>query len=176
MLVDRFDTNANIWELFPYLKVIFKDLYNSDKSKNKKESSDKLWAVAFYTDPSSKWKNLSSSDKVKYIGEDFLNERKINFTLDGKDALELIDKYSKFVISKPKKMLVRQEKKLEERSDFIDSIPYNESTYEMLDKMMKETKKMWDEYYRVVKDLSEDSDDGTSMGGTQESASERHLI
>lgn len=42
MLVDRFDTNANIWELFPYLKVIFKDLYNSDKSKNKKESSDKL--------------------------------------------------------------------------------------------------------------------------------------
>lgn len=73
-------------------------------------------------------------------------------------------------------MLVRQEKKLEERSDFIDSIPYNESTYEMLDKMMKETKKMWDEYYRVVKDLSEDSDDGTSMGGTQESASERHLI
>lgn len=176
MLVERFDTDQIIWELFPTLKVIFSDLYKSDKSKNKKESSDKLWAVAFYADPNSKWKNLSDKDKIHYITEDYIKSNGIKFDLNSEEAKEKIDKYIKFVLSKPKKMLKMQERKLEERTDFIDSIPYNEDTYEMLDKMMKETKKMWDEYYRIVRDLAEEVDEGIAMAGNVESVSERHLL
>lgn len=176
-MVDRFNTDNNIWEEYTYLKIIFKDLYNSDKSKNKTESSNKLWAIAFFADPSSKWRNLSKPDKIKYITEDFIIERKLKFDLESEEAKKLIEKWQVFVLNKNKNLMQGWEDKLEERTEFIKSHKYSADTYEMLDKMMGGSKKMWDEYLRILKDVSEDSgDEGLSMGGTVESASERHQI
>jgi len=62
-----------------------------------------------------------------------------------------------------------------ERDRFVREKVYNESTYEMLDKMMSNNKKLWDYYMQALKDLDQERAEQTS-GNLIESAAEEDII
>jgi len=80
----------------------------------------------------------------------------------------------KFFLTKPEQYLVAWEQKLDERQEFIASKPYDHSTYEMLDKMMSNTDKMWKQYMTCLKDVQEE--ESLLEGGSQESLNEQGVI
>lgn len=189
MLVESFNTDKNFWTVNPQLEVIFNKIYELDKDKSKELSSTQMWAIAFYTDTSSKWKSLSDKFKRNEIKLDFLDKKIVSLQKKYKDIKsseeiiiwtddlikETIDKYRNYDSSKTGKLLYEWEKKLEERGEFIASKEYSEDTYEMLDKMLAQTNKMWQEYLRIKKDTSSDDADSSAMGGVEESDSEKML-
>jgi hypothetical protein len=67
------------------------------------------------------------------------------------------------------------EKKLHERDEFINSLSYSLDTYEDLDKMMKLTTSMWDQYESIKDRLTKEKSSSTE-GDIEESLSERKLI
>lgn len=188
MLVENFNVGRNFWEANPQTIVIFSDIYNADNTKNKELSSVMMWAISFLVDSSSKWRNLSDIEKKKEIKLDFLDKNivslKSKYKTLNEDLLnwdsdivkETIQKYNKYDKSKISKLLSDWEFKLEERNNFISSKEYNEETFEMLDKMLAASKKMWDEYLRIKKDALEEQQDSASKGGTEESDSEKGAI
>lgn len=67
------------------------------------------------------------------------------------------------------------EKKLHERDEFINSLSYSLDTYEDLDKMMKLTTSMWDQYESIKDRLTKEKSSNTE-GDIEESLSEKKLI
>lgn len=124
-----------------------------------------LQAHFYYAHPSSYLYELEPSAKLQIIRKDILNDSEFNLQ---EDVLEKINKYT---LTKAERLLDAWQQKLEERSAFIASRPYSESTYDMLDDMMSKSSKMWQEYSRILKEFTEDS--STTHGGVEESFLEK---
>lgn len=54
------------------------------------------------------------------------------------------------------------------------SIPYNADTFELLDKMMAASSRMWDQYMKCLKDVQ--VEEGKTQGDSEESLQEKNLI
>ena len=63
----------------------------------------------------------------------------------------LVSVRTNIVYAKKKK----QDEKAEE--EFIGNIEYNANTYELLDKMMASTQKLWQQYFQCLKDVNEEA-------------------
>jgi hypothetical protein len=130
-----------------------------------------MWAAMLYIHPESKLFNESPSVRRKLILTDYLQDPNFDF-----DTLKpIIDKIKTFVLSKTQRLLVNWEKKLYERDELIDSIPYNQDTYDILDKMLDKTPKMWQQYYAILEMLEKDSAAKTE-GDVEESLTEKGEI
>jgi hypothetical protein len=59
--------------------------------------------------------------------------------------------------------MISWDKKMKERDDFIDKTPYDSSSFDMLDKMMGATFKMYQQYQTIKSqlDLEQDTDDNS---------------
>lgn len=77
-------------------------------------------------------------------------------------------------LTRPKRALGNWLHKLEERDDFITSTPYNTETFEMLDKLLAATDKMWKQYFSILEEV-EKEDSSSSFGGAQDSLLESKL-
>lgn len=173
-ILDSFDIDNNFWLQNPQIKFfsIFEKLYSDDKSKNKEESSKLMWAIFLYCDPfKSKFARLYQEDKIKEIQLYYL---KFNPELDEQKIL--IEKYQSLLMSKSKKLFKAWEDKLEERETFINKSSYTEDTWEMIDKMMASTAKMWEQYNTIKELMIEDETKTKIKGGRKESKSERGEI
>lgn len=111
-----------------------------------------------------KWKEIYSwwlSDKLDLspYEEDGTIERFINLTV----------KWGHYYLN-------QWRKKLEERDEFINSTPYNASSYELLEKLLGNSKKIWDQYLMAEKEAEKDTNEGSVKGDIQESATELGLI
>lgn len=183
------NTDENYWTLNPIMKTIkaFKDFHDSDKSKGKEKSSKIMWAIALYVDPNdhNPWRNTSDNDKKVLIAEDFLGDKKFNWNSEG--IVELVETYENHCLTKGEKELVRFERKLEQRGDFIDATPYSLDSYDeetsrivkgtadQLDKMVLGTIKIY-EQYELIKAMIGKEDASHVKGGAKESASESKLM
>jgi hypothetical protein len=185
------DSTKNLWQENPDLKELFLDLYEEDVSKDKQISSLLGWTIINWYHPDSKWKNLREKEKYKY-----LYENQYQYSLDKLDKITNIDAVKKYIdkykyesddwntsaqtakiafTDKTEKLLVDWESKLEKRNDFLSEIQYSIETYEMLDKMLSQTKKLWDEYLRVKKEVMTSGEGGSVEGDEEESDSEKML-
>jgi hypothetical protein len=187
------DSSKNLWEAEPDMKEIYPQLYADDESKNKELSSFIGWSLINWYHPDSKWKNLKEKEKYKYLFEDQLQYNVTNYYKKSKEKddkyKDFLDKYnyksddwndlssiSKITFTdKTEKLLVDWEDKLERRNDFLSDIQYSIDTYEMLDKMLSQTKKLWDEYLRVKKEVMTSGEGGSVEGDEEESDSEKML-
>ena len=81
-LLSNYSEKANFWKLYPAYKIIepFKNLYKSDKSKFKINSSTLMWGILFLIDDSSynPLANLPIDEKKDIINID-LFKGKINW-------------------------------------------------------------------------------------------------
>jgi hypothetical protein len=67
------------------------------------------------------------------------------------------------------------DKKIRERKRYMDSIPYNANTYEMLDKMLKDGHPMMKQFKEIKKDFDSEVSSRTE-GEQEESLLEKGLI
>ena len=162
-VIGNYKEGANFWEYNPQYKVIMESLYSSDKSKNKERSSTIMWAIFFMVHPRSEFYNLP--DKQTILARDFIKEP--NFKWE--KYKEVIDRVEEISLSQAEKSLVSWDKTLKKRDEFIHSQEftldnYNEEgrlvkgTADQLDKMLANTNKLYQEYFKILKELKNEED------------------
>jgi hypothetical protein len=182
-LVEAFDTENNFWEANPQLKVAgpFKKVYTNDKSRNKENSSRLMWTVALIWDRGSKFYNQPESDKVMLLFDDHFGDP--NYYKNNQQKVdELRDFYIKLTETTAERTLSGIEKKLMERDAFLNATHYDlgekgdrgyvYGTVDTLDKMMANTKKLYDMYDDARKVVMEELSKGSTKGDATESLSD----
>lgn len=168
-LVDIWDIEQNFWKLNPQLVLMFKSVYDEDKSKDKKNSSQLMWAVALFTDIKSKFKELSEAGREKIIKNDYLK------TFTAKDCAEIIEKWKSF-LSPAERQLLQLERIFNEREDYLSALKFNKANADELEKRFKATGALFVELERIRTLIAEEESDGIVKGGGIESLSEKGEI
>lgn len=161
-LLSSFDIWSDFWS-DPQLKSIFAVEYGL------KYSSKLMWSLMLLEHPDSKYYDLDKDSRKIRVEEDYYKD-----TLDLEKYEDTISKIDDFILTKTKRRLKDWETKLEERDAFIGNTPYNDESYEMLDKMMGATDKMWKQYLAILKLVEEE--DSKTGGDIELSLKERGLI
>lgn len=192
-ITKNWNIDLNYWELNPMMKSIrvFKELFDKDKSKSKEESSKIMWAVAMSTDPheDNPWRNTPEEEKKKLIAEDFLGDKKFDWTSE--KISKLTDTYYTFCLTVSEQELLVYEEKLRQRGKFIKETNYTLDHYEendkgkislkrgtadQLDRMVLNTKKLIDQISEIKDAIAREAEQGSLKGGASESASEEGLL
>ena len=144
-LLTNFDPFLDFYKTNPQLRIILKDYL--------KVPSKHMWALFLYAHPESKFYDEAPSTRKSLIYKDYL-ESDPTFSWEAYEAL--LSFIEEKCLSKAQRALMRWEKALHERDDFFASIPYSETTYELKDKMLANTTKLWDQYQSVQVMLSKE--------------------
>ena len=175
-LLNTFDSHANFWKVNPQLTIPepLANLISSDKSKDKSNSSQIMWAICFLLDPSdeNKFSVFPEEDRRKLIINDFLKQPDFKF----EDYKDIMDWYSSALLSPAERSLLAWRKKLEEREQFISDTTYSLETADALDKLMANTDKLFNQLERIEKQYSKEQLEAKDKGGSVASASDRGLI
>lgn len=162
---DIFTDKDNFWELNPSFVFILNDFYNSDKSKNKEKSSKIMWAIYFRTHPKSDFYNLANKDAI--IKTRWLKDESFKW----EDYEEVINTFKEISLTQAEKSLVEWDIMLKKRDDFMHSQDFTLDYYEtldsgkvvirkgtadQLDKMLANTNKLYAEYFKIQKELSDE--------------------
>jgi len=165
LLLNNFDPFEDFWATNPQLRILFKEEYDA------KVPSSQMWAVALFVHPSSKLFNESPENRKKLILSDYLNDPSFDF-----DSLSpTIDKFKRLVLTKAELLLSNWEKRMYDREAFLDSVPYSPDTFDMIEKMVKETPKLWQNLFQIQTALSKEQDTKVE-GDIEESLSEKGLL
>lgn len=148
----------------PERQILYKDEFQNNVE------SKVMWSLYLIHHPESEFYDLDLSSKQSIVASDYLGDTAFDFTL----YAETVQKILTSSLSKPKRSMYNWELKLEERDAFIASVPYNSDTFEMLDKMMSQTDKLWAQYFSIKKQM--EKDEGTALGGSEESLSDKGII
>lgn len=175
-LLNSYDHKANFWKINPQLIIPeqLALLYNSDKSKDKENSSLIMWAICFLLDPSedNKYKDFPEEDRKKLLIEDFLKQPKFKF----EQYQPILDWYNNAMLSTTERSLIAWRKKLEEREKFIADTKYDLDTAEALDKIMANTDKLFNQLERIEKQYTKETLEAKDKGDSIASASDRNLL
>ena len=164
--------DQNFWEVnSDYLLISeFKKLYDSDKTKNKTNSSKILWAIYFAYNPESKFYNIP--DKLNILAKDFIKDSKFKWT----SVKQIVDLYKSSVLSDAERALVTWGEIITMRDESLKLL-YKQAieakdTDELvkLDKMISNTPKLFEDYKKIKKDYEEEK--VTKKGKTIVSLSE----
>lgn len=132
--------------------------------------SNIMWALMLFAHPDSQYDSMDNSTKKTLIETDYLQH-----SISWDEYSEIISKIYDHSLTKTQRLLKNWETKLEERDAFIADIQYNAETFEMLDKMMGATSKMWDNYLAILKKASSEAD-SQIQGDVELSLSEKGII
>jgi hypothetical protein len=181
--------NENYWTLHPMVQEFgaFKKLYLRDKSKDKKESSKLMWGIAMFVDPheDNKLRTQPFTRRKEIINEDWFDPK---FNWEHPEIIQLIEEYTDYCLTISEKELIRYEKKLSQRGDFIDKTDYSldqyseingrveKGTADQLDKMMLNSGKIFDEVEKIKEKIQKEDLNGHLKGGAVESAADKGEI
>jgi hypothetical protein len=190
---DILNTDNSFWDSFPDLKVAgkTKEVYTKDKSKGKKDSSKLMWFVALCYNPDSTFYKLPPEEKHVLIGSDYMNDSK--FYEKNEDTLESLIEFYQYLNESPARRSLREwNEKIIQRAKFIKNTDYSldqyeqdeetgrgklvKGTAEQLDKMMESTKKIYDDYQRILESLENEEAGGTAKGGGEASLTDKGYI
>jgi hypothetical protein len=179
MLVSSFTPEANFWNLNPQFLVAgpAKDLHDRDTSRDKKDSSQLMWFVAFCydLDPKNIFSRLEQEEKHKLIGTDYMDEE--NFYQRNRTILEpIIEFYCKLQDSAAKRHVRMWNLKMDEKTKFMKDTEYAPETYKMLEDMMASNQKIFANLKQIEQDLNKEDMGGAVKGGKVESLSDSGQI
>lgn len=170
----------NYWTLNPTMvtKAEFKELYEQDKSRGKDKSSNLMWAIALILDPSDSniYRHLNYSERKDIVEKDYINKeyyKTEKFTWENYN--DIILAYENLCISQLERELIRLKKKLSDRVHLIESTPYSLDTFEALDKLILNTKKIYEQLTQIQEQIQK-SESGQLIEGNVESASEKGIL
>ncbi len=175
-LLNSYDHHANFWKINPQLIIPapLAELYNADKSKEKQNSSQIMWAICFLVDQSedNKFKDFPEEDRKKLLVEDFLKIPTFKF----QDYQPILDWVETALLSSAERALIAWRKKLEEREKFIMNTEYTLDSADSLDKIIANTDKLFSQLERIEKQYTKEQLEAKDKGGAVASASDRGLI
>jgi hypothetical protein len=159
------------WEVNPEFKFVapYDAFYTS--ITDKKKTSMVMWAIYLLCDINSPKIRLRLDEREEEIKTFFIKDPEFTFNR----YQELIDAYPKVVLSKIQRELKVWHDKIEERNKFLESVTYDMNTFEALDKMMKDSKPIWEAFGKVYKEYQEENIETRARGGREESFSEKLL-
>jgi hypothetical protein len=148
----------NFWTFNAELVVLeeFSKFYESDKSKNKEESSKVMWAIHYGFHPESKFFNLPN--KLDILAKDFLKNPKFKWT----SIQKLIDTFKSLVLSDVERALITWNEIMMMRDNSLKEMyklainQANTDELVKLDKMLSNTPKMFEDYKKIKKDYDEE--------------------
>lgn len=173
--IPKVNVESNFWTLNPEFKYRdgFKDLYQKDKTRKKKYSSEIVWATYLWKHVKSSFKNMS--DEVKEINiTEYLKDHSEKHTF--KEVEDFTPIFLKQCLTRKQKMYLGWEEKLIERDKFLKITPYTEDNAKDLDAIMKNTKTLWDNYQKVGEEMIEEEAQSQIGGGREESLSEKKVL
>lgn len=145
-----------------------------------------MWFVALCYDFDSKFFNLDESDRIAIIGKDFCGSE--SFYGSNKSIIDpCVEMYVHITDSPAQKALREWNAKMMERARFMKNTPYTADSYEtndygkqqlikgnadLLDKMMSNTKKLYDDLKRINEELSKEEMSAIGKGGRVASLSD----
>lgn len=112
----------------------FNRFYQADRSMEdgkvtRHRSSTQMWAVAFMYDQGEDniYRNMSEDKRREQIEKDILSDKKLEWPPE-----EIENKFKEFALTPDERQYVTLIKKMDERSEFIDSSEYTLDAYELL--------------------------------------------
>jgi hypothetical protein len=170
--MQNFDYEKNrysFWEVNPEFKFTepFDDYYNA--TENKDFSSEVMWAIFLFCDIKSPKIRLRKDEREEDIKKYFLKDDTFSFEYHQ----DLIDAYPKVVMTKIQRELKVWQDKIEERNKFLETVSYSLDTFEALDKMMKDSKLIWESFGKIYKEYQEENIETRARGGREESFTEK---
>ena len=178
-LISNFDADNVFWEVHPQFKFKepFKSIYSTDKSKNKKDSSQTMWFISYCYDLSENniFHNLPNDEKHSVVGKDLISNEK--YYSENKKYLDpLISEYCKMQDTPAERQYREWMEVIEKRRAFIKTQDYNLETFEALDKMAVGTEKINNIFDKIKESLSKEKDQGAAKGDKELSLSDRGQI
>lgn len=166
-----FNIDLNFWKVNPQLIIVFNNIYDKDKSKDKAESSKTMWAIAMLYDPSDKnqFRNADFDVKKKAIADNYLK----NSTFDWLSYEEEINLFKEYCLSVYERELLVIEDSLRSRRILLQTTPYTLKTASLLDDMHKKTSEIQKQHIELKKLIKEGLDKGKSRGNHQQSFLEK---
>lgn len=150
----------------PQAKLLFKEEHD------KKIPSKHMWALTLLVHPKSKFSDLDGPAAKSIIHKDYLeSDTKFKWENHADTIIKIIDSLP----TAPERFLATWKKKLAEINSFLNSKPYDETTYEMLSRIMKEFHPMMKQYREIEKEYQKETELST-RGGVAESLSEKGII
>ena len=160
----------NFWEEHPDLKVQgFKKLYESDQSKNHKESSDTMWFLALCFDKGSKFVRMAregEDGKFQLVGEDFMND--VWYYQNNEEVIErLIDLYIDLQYTAIQRQILELYETLDRRREVLKELrkSTNPKDWKEIDNMILGTKKLRDEVDKLKEQDEAEDNQGLTKGG-----------
>lgn len=150
----------------PQTKILFKKEYDA------KIPSKHMWALTLLVHPKSKFSDLDQPAAREIIFKDYLLS---DTKFDWDKYTDTISKIIEYLPTAPERFLATWKKKLAEINSFLNAKPYNETTYEMLSKIMKEFHPMMKQYREIEKEYQKEAEQNT-RGGISESLTEKGII
>lgn len=191
-IIEAFTPEVNFWEVCPQLTSAgpTKKLYDSDKTKNKTQSSKLMWSIAFIWDLTSKFYSLpekGKDSKIDIVFTDVYGDA--TYPEKNIDQIEELKYFYIQLQDSPAKRTLREiEAKLEERARFLNNTKYDlgtptdkggwvGNTASIVDKMLADTKKIYDLYEAAVKAVEkENQGEERNRGGGQSSLTDTNTI
>lgn len=167
-ITEAFKPDTIFWKVNPQFLATspFKELYNSDKSRNKKNSSNIMWAISLCYHPESDIYYMSDKENRVF---DMIKDK--SFKLD--DYFNHIEVFKDMCLSQAQKSLISWEEFMVKRDKFIKTQEYNMDTGLDLDKMASATAKLYQDYFKIKKEVDEEKlSNKTGRGGKQLSLSD----
>jgi len=171
-MLNSFDITGDFWLLNPLIGLIppFNEL------KDEPDSSPIMWAICMIEDPNTynKLFVFKKAERLNWVCKNYLNVEESEFV---KNYEKYLNGYKYAVLtSKEELEYYEWSKKLEERDMFMHNTPYNEDTFEMLDKMIGNHDKIWKLFREAGKALFSKSELERTRGNIIESESSQGLI
>lgn len=185
---------SNFWELNPQLTLIkpFFDLYGSDKSKGKVDTSKLMWCFYFNNYPDEEenvYFRIPQDQREPMLEDIFELPKKLMEYREEQEAFRNI------CLTSTQKDLLLEKEALHERAIFLRDTKYTLDSYEIvtigsraqrvvlpgtakqLDQMKKATDAIMKNFERIEeKYLAEKRGEARVFGGRKESATEKNLI
>ena len=160
----------NFWKVHPQLKLVgkFKEFYEKDKTKDKEKSSSVMWAIFLIYDSDSEVFNFDLKEKISLVSKDFLS-----FTFKEEDYKEIRDFYLSFQLSAAKRQLYVWNRKLDEKTAYLETLTYEEDS-ETIEKLLQSNIKLYADYEAILKRIEQEST-GKVQGDAEESLREKGL-
>ena len=151
------DYSIDFYKVYPEYLGIFK------------APSAYMWSLTYLFHPNSPLRELPYKRMIEEIN------RIAPEHFDPDEYTEDTVRFQEFVTLWPKRFIQRWRRKLDERQDYIDSLPYTEDNMSLLETLLKNTKPIWEAYHQAESQLNKEEGSHVS-GNLEESASEKGII
>lgn len=160
-MLNSFDITQDFHTSNPHIRVLLPQTEGMPSSH--------IWGLFLFAHPESRLFNETPTTRRQLVTE-FLKDPSFHF----EDYEPLLEEISTKVLTKAQRSLMIWEKMLTDRETLMQSLKYDLNNFEVVDKLVLGTSKLWDQYENIKKALMKE--DVKTFGDQEESATEKGLI